>query len=145
MTKNELGRDETTEADEVVDNSDRVEGESQTVLAMQESECRSVWSYTVDRKGASEELAIYQICENLETVGLNDDRIIVKDDQEPAIIDIATQIALNRGGRFGTAINRGEVEDQDYPQACSDAMAYLSCRISHYEMSDSAMGALHCK
>ena len=43
------------EGDEVVDNPDTVEGESQTVLVMQESECRSVWSFAVDWKGASEE------------------------------------------------------------------------------------------
>ena len=29
-------------------------GNKQTVLVMQESECRSVWSYAVDKKGASE-------------------------------------------------------------------------------------------
>ena len=74
LTQNELGRHETTEGDEVVDNPDRVESESQTVLVMQESECQSVWSYADDRKGASEEWAI-------ETVGLKDDRIIVKDDR----------------------------------------------------------------
>ena len=79
LTENELGRDETTEGDDVGDNPDRVEDESQMVVVMQESECRSVWSYAVDRKGASEERAIHQICEDLETVGLKDDRIIMKD------------------------------------------------------------------
>ena len=109
LTENELGRDETTEGDEVVENPDKIEGDSQTVLVMQESECHSVWSYAVDRKGASEEWAIHQICEDLETVGLKDDRIIVKDDQEPAIIDIAKEIDLNREGRFGTAMDNSRV------------------------------------
>ena len=40
-----------------------------------------------------EEGAIHQICEDLETVGLKDDRTIVKDDQEPATIDVAEGIA----------------------------------------------------
>ena len=72
---------------------------------MQESETRSIWSYTVERKGASEEWVIHQMCEDLETVSLKEDRIIIKDDQEPAIIDVAKQIALNGGGRFGTAMD----------------------------------------
>ena len=38
-------------------------------------------------------------------MGLKEDRVIMKDDQEPAIIDVAKQIALNRGGRFGTAMD----------------------------------------
>ena len=45
----ELGRDETTEGDGIVDNPDKVEDESQTVSVMQESECRSVWNYAVER------------------------------------------------------------------------------------------------
>ena len=113
LTKNERGRDETTEGDVVIDNPDKVEGDSQTVLVMQESECRSVWSYAVDSKGLSEEWVIHQICEDIETVGLKDDRIIIKDDQEPAIIDVAKQIALNRGGRFGTAMDNSRVGDSD--------------------------------
>ena len=42
LTENELGRDETTEGDGVVDNPDRIEDEFQTVLVMQESETRSI-------------------------------------------------------------------------------------------------------
>ena len=111
MTENELGRDETTEDDGVVDNPDKIEDETQTVLVMQESEFRSIWSYTVERKGASEEWVIHQICEDLETVGLKEDRIIIKDDQEPAIMDVAKQIALNRRGRFGTAMDNSQVSN----------------------------------
>ena len=59
LTENEPGRDETTQGDEAVENQNKIEGESQTVLVMQESECRSVWSYAVDRKGASEEWAMH--------------------------------------------------------------------------------------
>ena len=113
MTENALGRDETTEGDEVFENPDRVDGESQTLQAMQESECRSAWSYAVDRKGASKEWMIYQICEDLKTVGLKNDRIIVKDDQEPAVMDIAKEIARNRGGRFGTEMDNSRVGDSD--------------------------------
>ena len=47
LTENELGRDESTEGDEVVENPvenpDKIDGESQTVLVIQESECSSIW------------------------------------------------------------------------------------------------------
>ena len=38
---------------------------------------------------------------------------MVKDEQEPAIIDVAKEIARNRGGRFGTAMDNSQVGDSD--------------------------------
>ena len=52
-----------------------------TVLVMVETLCHSVWAYVVESKGASEEWAIEQIVEDLETAGLSGERIIVKADQ----------------------------------------------------------------
>ena len=46
-----------------------------------------------------------QICEDLETVGLNNDRIVAKLDQEPAIVDIAREIARIRSDDHGIAID----------------------------------------
>ena len=46
-------------------------------------------------------------------MGLKEDRIIAKEDQEPAIIDVAKEIARNRGGRFGTAVDNSRVGDSD--------------------------------
>ena len=40
-------------------------------------------------KGATEEWAVHQICEDLETVGLKNDRIVLKSDQEASIIDMS--------------------------------------------------------
>ena len=113
LTETESGRDETREGDEDQEEQIGTDGDTQTVLVMQESECRSVWSYAVDKKGSSEEWVIQKICEDLETVGLREDRIIIKDDQEPAIIDVAKEIATNRGGRFGTALDNLRVGDSD--------------------------------
>jgi hypothetical protein len=109
----------------------------QTVLVMQESECRSVWAYAVDRKGASEEWAIHQICEDLETIGLKDDRIIAKEDQEPSIVDVAREIARHRGGRFGTAIDNSRVGDSDsngtIERAIQDVQGQCRCMRSALE------------
>ena len=113
LTETETGGDETREGDEDKEEQVGTSGDTQTVLVMQESECRSVWSYAVDKKGSSEEWVIHQICEDLETVCLRQDRIIVKDDQEPAIIDGAKEIAANRDGRFGTALDNSQVGDSD--------------------------------
>ena len=52
MTEDETGRDETQEGAEGKEEPDKTDGETQTVLVMQEFECRSVWGFAVDRKGA---------------------------------------------------------------------------------------------
>ena len=53
-------------------------------------------------------------------MGLKDDRIIVKDDPETAVIDIAEEIARNRGGRSGTAMDNSRVGDSDSKRAIQD-------------------------
>ena len=94
-----------------VEDSARRSGSSLTVLVMQESMCSSVWAYAVESKGATEEWAVHQICEDLETVGLKNDRIIVKSDQEVSIIDMSKQIATSRASEFGTGIDNSKVGD----------------------------------
>ena len=49
----------------------------------------------------------------MKTLGLKDDRLIASEDQEPAIIDVAREIAQNRGARFGAAIGNSRVGDSD--------------------------------
>ena len=63
---------------------------------MQESLCRSVWAYAVEHKDSSEAWVIDQIAEDLGTVGLRNDRILVKSDQETSANDIAREIAKCR-------------------------------------------------
>ena len=53
---------------------------SMRVLVMQESPCKSVWAYAVQSNGGSQDWAVQQICDDLETVGLKNDRIVVKSD-----------------------------------------------------------------
>ena len=55
-------------------------GGSLTMLVMQESRFRSVWAYAVERKGASEEWITDQLIEDLETIGLQNERISCKSD-----------------------------------------------------------------
>jgi hypothetical protein len=88
-------------------------GPSQTVLVMQESLCRSVWAYAVEHKGSSEAWVIDQIAEDLDTVGLRNDRIIVKSDQETSANDIAREIAKCRASEYGTALDNSHVGDSN--------------------------------
>ena len=60
-----------------------------TMLVMQESQCSSVWAYAVEKKGASEEWIAPQILEDMETVGLQGEKVVMKSDQEASIVDVA--------------------------------------------------------
>ena len=54
---------------------------SLTCAVMQESLTKSVWAYAVASKGAKENWMVDQVMEDLETVGLRNDRIVLKSDQ----------------------------------------------------------------
>ena len=84
-----------------------------TVLVMQESECRSVWAYAVEHKGSSEPWVVDQIAEDLDTVGLRNDRIIIKSDQETSANDIAREVSKCRASTYGTAVENSAVGDSN--------------------------------
>ena len=68
--------DVTTETSEHEDRSTaRV---SMTCMCMQESMCQSVWGYAVKQKGAGEERLVAQIADDIGTIGLAKERMIVK-------------------------------------------------------------------
>ena len=84
-----------------------------TVLVMQESACRSVWAYAVQHKGSSETWVTDQIVEDLDTVGLRNDRIVIKSDQETSANDIAREIAKCRASVYGTGLENSAIGDSD--------------------------------
>ena len=51
-------------------------------MVILETMCHSVWGYAVESKGAGEEWMVDQVLDDLQTVGLANERIIVKSDQE---------------------------------------------------------------
>ena len=67
-------------------------GTSITVAVMQESLCKSVWAYAVESKGAMEEWMVQQVCDDIETVGLKNERLVLKSDQESSIVDVMKEI-----------------------------------------------------
>ena len=85
---------------------------SMTVLVMVETLCGRVWAYAVTGKGSSEQWVIDQMVEDLETVGLKSERIIVKADQEPSITDMQRAVARAHDG-YVTAIEQSRVGDSN--------------------------------
>ena len=85
---------------------------SMTILVMAETLCRSIWAYAVSTKGASETWVAEQITEDLETVGLSQERIIVKADQEASITDVQRAVVQARSG-LGTALEQSRVGDSN--------------------------------
>ena len=69
-------------------------------------------SNAVKAKGASEEWIASQVIEDLETVGLAQERLIMKSDQENAITELQRSIAKERAA-FGTALEDSKVGDSN--------------------------------
>ena len=90
-----------------------VEGQSATILVMQESENRSVWAYGVQSKGASESWVIDQIVEDLDTIGLRNDRVVIKSDQEASAQEVSRAIARCRATDYGTSIEASSVGESN--------------------------------
>ena len=98
----EHGEEETTTA-----------GETLTCALMHESQNKSVWSYAVAHKGSREDWLIEQVLEDLETVGLRNDRVVLKSDQENAMQDVMREVQKQRQADFGTALDTSRVGDSD--------------------------------
>ena len=101
------------EGDEHESEHAEIERSSMKILVMVETECDSIWAYTVENKGSMMEPWLApRICEDLATVGLGKGRIIVKADQEPAIVDLQKEISRTRADA-GTALDSSRVGDSD--------------------------------
>ncbi len=85
---------------------------SMTILVLVESMCRSVWTYAVESKGASENWLGEQILEDFDTIGLTNERLIIKADQEPAITEVQRMLVKSRAGH-GTAMEQSRVGDSN--------------------------------
>lgn len=84
---------------------------SMTILVMLETMCRSTWAYVVEHKGSDSWLT-EQIVDDLETVGLANERIVIKADQEVAITDLQKSVARLRKD-YGSALEQSRVGDSN--------------------------------
>ena len=104
-------------------------GASITCAVMHESLCDSVWAYAVQSKGATERWMIDQVIEDLETVGLRNERLVLNSDQEPSIVDVMREVQRARESDYGTAMDNSRVGD-------SDSNGTIENRIGSFEGSD---------
>ena len=90
---------------------------SLTALVMKETLCGSVWAYGLKSKSVSEDPWIAgQLVDDLCTVGMARERIVVKSDQESSIVELQLEIAKLRGfGDYGvgTGVENSKVGDSD--------------------------------
>ena len=80
---------------------------------MRESLSKSVWAYAVEGKGSMEEWMVQQAYEDLVIVGLKNERIVLKSDQEPAMVDVLKVIQKSRECDYGLALDNSRVGDSD--------------------------------
>ena len=117
-------------------------GDGLQILVMHESQHRSVWAYTVEAKGAAEEWVLHQVLEDLETVGLRNERVVLKADQEPAIAEVLREIAKLRKDDYGTGIDNSSVGEsntnatveraiQDVEGQCRTLRSALEHKLQH--------------
>ena len=106
-----LHEEETTVED---DHGTEVENRtSMTIMVMLETMCSSTWSYAIEGKGAiSVEWLAQKVVEDIETVGLAQERIITKTDQEASIVQLQQEVAKHRKDG-GTALENSRVGDSD--------------------------------
>ena len=98
---------------EVVGDEEVSSENSLTMLVMQESQCRSVWAYAVEHKGSAEEWLAPLVVEDLETVGLKEEKLTVKSDQEPSVVDVLREVARQRQTHHGTSLDHSGVGESD--------------------------------
>ena len=87
---------------------------SLTALVMKETLCGSVWAYALKSKSVGEDPWIAdQIMDDLLTIGVGKERIIVKSDQEASIVELQGEIAKRRESFGGTGLENSKVGDSN--------------------------------
>ena len=103
--------DEHTEAVEAVT--------SLTALVMKETMYDSVWAYALKSKSVSEDPWIVdQVVDDLNTIGMANERVIIKSDQESSITEMQSEIAKKRptvstgteNSKVGDSNSNGKIE-----------------------------------
>ena len=91
----------------------------------------------MERKGASEEWVIDQIIEDLDTIGLRNDKIMMKSDHESSAADVSRAIARCRATDYGPGVETSAVGDSNsnatIERAIQDVEGQVRCLRSALE------------
>ena len=86
---------------------------SLTALVMKETMCDSVWAYALKSKSVAEDPWVAdQIVHDLNTIGMGQNRIIAKTDQEASVVELQSEIARRRAD-IGTSLENNRVGDSN--------------------------------
>ena len=98
-------------ADEHVESVEAIT--SLTTLVMKETMYGSVWAYALKTKSVSEDPWVAdQLEDDLRTIGMANERVIIKSDQEASIVELQSEIAKRRP-TVGTGIENSKVGDSN--------------------------------
>ena len=79
---------------------------SLTASMFKEAMCDPVWAYTLKSKSVAEDPCVAdEVVDNLNTIGMSKDRIIVKSDQMSSNVELQSEIARRRSD-YGTSLNK---------------------------------------
>ena len=56
---------------------------------------------------------VQQVCDDLETIGLKNERLVLKSNQESSIVDVMKEIQKARECEYGTAMDNSRVGDSE--------------------------------
>ena len=91
--------------------------ESLTALVMKETMCSSVWAYALKSKSVAEDPWVAdQLVDDMCTIGMARERVVIKSDQEASIVELQSEVAKRRGFAdygVGTGIENSKVGDSN--------------------------------
>ena len=91
--------------------------ESLTALVMKETMCGSVWAYSLRSKSVAEDPWVAdQLVDDMCTIGMAQERVVIKSDQEAAIVELQLEVAKRRNYAdygVGTGIENSKVGDSN--------------------------------
>ena len=133
--------------------TDSGDDDSLTALVMKETMCGSVWAYALSSKSVAEDPWVAeQLVDDMCTVGMARERVVIKSDQEAAIVELQSEVAKRRNYNdygVGTGIENSKVGDSNsngkIERAIRDVKNMIRTHRSALEASIKTKVTLSCK
>ena len=72
-------------------------GDTIPILAIFDNKCKAIWALPVESKGVNEE-AVKWMIDRIDEAGYAGQKVVLKSDQEPAILALKRAVAVSREG-----------------------------------------------